>query len=765
MEKISLNGAWKLFLAEEGERDDCDALTSKKQLEAAGFGCIKGTVPGNFELDMQAAGMLPELFYGKNVLEAQELEYMHLWYCRSFDYEAADADAFLAFDGIDTYAEIYLNGERIGSADNMLIPHEYPVGGKLRAKNELVVHIRPTALEAQKYPMEAGCTVYQKYNAGSLATRKAAHMFGWDIMPRLLSGGLWRDVYIRQAPKRRIEEVYAYTVQADSEHAQVWVYYRLNPIPKIGEYRLKISGVCGGNRFETAEKLWHNEGKAEIHINAPKLWWPKNMGEPNLYSVRVELLHGDEEIDCREVRLGIRTVRLERTALTDGNGGGEFRFYVNGKPMFVMGTNWVPLDAFHSRDRERLPRALALLDESGCNMVRCWGGNVYEDHAFFDFCDAHGIAVWQDFAMGCAAYPQTEDFCRKLRTEAEVIVKRLRGHASLALWAGDNECDEAITSWTALSRDPDGNVLTRGILPEVLRRHDPVRPYLPSSPYIDGGVLRSGRMEFLPEKHLWGPRDYFKGDYYRNSPAHFASETGYHGYPALESMEQFLSPEKLWPPMGNDEWLVHAASMELSGDAPYAYRIPLMVKQVENLWGEMPDTLERFVLASQLSQAEAVKYFIERFRYGKWRRTGIIWWNLLDGWPQFSDAVVDYYFRKKAAFDFIKRSQLPVCLMMTEPQDGKMKLVAANEYPFDVEFAYKVTDLTDGAAAVSGAARVEALSAKEIGEIAYDPQKAHFYRIQWRLDGKEYQNHYLSGTPPFRLDEYVGWMRQCGLLE
>lgn len=763
MEKHLLNGKWTLFISEEGEFNaDYNSFTTFEQLEKTPFLKIQGSVPGNFELDMHAEGIIPDLFYGTNALKAQNLEYKHLWYCRCFESNNnPDKNAFLVFDGIDTFADIYLNGKLLGSADNMLIPHEFNVTDKLRAKNEVVVHIKPTAFEAQRYPIEAGCTVFQKYNAASLSIRKAAHMFGWDIMPRILSGGLWRDVYLEYKPKLRIKDVYAYTLKADSENAYICFYYKLSQINRINEYKIRITGACGDSRFEIADKLWHNEDKIRYMLENPLLWWPKNMGAPNLYEIRVELLHGDSVIDYYEFKFGIRTVKLERTDVTDENGSGEFKFYINNEPMFVMGTNWVPLDAFHSRDVKRLPEALKLLDEIGCNMVRCWGGNVYENDQFFDFCDTHGIAVWQDFGMGCATYPQTDDLCNKLKTEAEVIVKKLRRHSSLILWAGDNECDEA---WVPFGRNPDDNILTRKILPWVINRNDPFRPYLPSSPYIKGSVFEAGKTDLIPEKHLWGPRDFFKGDYYKKSIAHFASETGYHGCPSLLSIKKFISPEKLWPPENNDEWLAHASCMELCDGANYSYRIPLMIKQVRNLWGEVPDNIEEFVLASQISQAEAMKYFVERFRYGKWRRTGIIWWNLLDGWPQFSDAVVDYYFNKKLAFNYIKRSQEPVCLMFKEPENGWLCLVAANEYRNTVDISYRVTDITENREIISGNTMVKGFSSEIIEKIKFDQCNSHFYFIEWTVNGVNLKNHYLSGNPPFNVGEYVRCAKKCGLV-
>ena len=244
------------------------------------------------------------------------------------------------------------------------------------------------------------------------------------------------------------------------------------------------------------------------------------------------LLRRGEVVDSLSLRHGIRTVVLDRTSVTTEDGDGEFRFIVNGDPIFVLGTNWVPLDVYHARDLSRLASVLDLLDEIGCNMVRCWGGNVYESDAFFDWCDEHGVMVWQDFAMACAIYPQDSAFQEVLRTEVTAVARRLRQHPSLVLWAGDNECDQKHVR-TGQGRDPNLNVLTRSVIPEVLRLEDPSRPYLPSSPYIDDVGFLAGE-RFLPEDHLWGPRVDFKGDYYSGALCHFASEIGYLGAPSVE---------------------------------------------------------------------------------------------------------------------------------------------------------------------------------------------------------------------------------------
>lgn len=204
----------------------------------------------------------------------------------------------------------------------------------------------------------------------------------------------------------------------------------------------------------------------------------------------------------------------------------------------------MPLDAFHSRDAQRYEQALSLFRETNCNIVRCWGGNVYEDHAFYDICDESGILVWQDFSLACALYPQTDEFAKIIEREAAAAVVKLRNHPSILLWSGDNEVDAMYYNFGYDLPHVRNNRLSREVLPRVAASHDPFRFFLPSSPYIPLTV--SGDLN-VPEQHNWGPRDYFKGDFYRHSSAHFISEIGYHGCPAVSSMRQFIPEKDLWP--------------------------------------------------------------------------------------------------------------------------------------------------------------------------------------------------------------------------
>lgn len=764
---ISLDGEWQLFIAENCKIKGESLPVSISQLEASGYTALSGRVPGNFELDLQKAGMLTDLYFGTNPQKARKLENLHLFYARRFDTSDFEGECFLRFEGIDTFSEIYLNGKLIAETDNMLIHHDIEVQGFLRGENELVVHILPTAIRARENEMGAGILYHQPYNAESVTVRKPAHMYGWDIMPRILSGGIWRSVYLYERPLDRIENIYAACFKADKDRGSFHFYYKTAISNDFTEgYKLRITCRCKDSVVETERPLWHIEGRTFVHIEKPYLWWPKGMGEPNLYSFTVELYRFDELLDTTEFKAGLRTVRLERSETADSEGNGEFCFYVNGEPMFVKGTNWVPMDAFHSRDKERMPRALGLLDEVGCNMVRCWGGNVYEDHEFFDFCDSHGIAVWQDFAMACSYYPQTEEFASKLKFEAETVVKKLRNHPSIFLWAGDNECDITIAQWHPFRQDPNDNILTRRVLHEVIRNNDPFREYLPSSPFISRKAYAERKDRLIPEQHLWGPRKYFKADYYSKAVCHFASETGYHGCPDVESLREFLSEDKLWPWEDNLEWIAHATCMEIKRGAHYSSRIALMASQMTELFGIVPQNIEEFSVSSQITQAEADKYFIERFRLGKFSRTtGILWWNLLDGWPQFSDAVVDYYYRKKTAFEVIKRAQQTVCLMMREPENGKLTLAVSNDSLCEVPFIYKVTDTKSGKTVAEGSGIAPRNGVADVTSLDYDKENTVFYIIEWEINGESHKNHYLAGEAPLDYGECLKGYKTIGLLK
>ena len=259
---------------------------------------------------------------------------------------------------------------------------------------------------------------------------------------------------------------------------------------------------------------------------------------------------------------------------------------------------------------------------------------------------------------------------------------------------------------------------------------------------------------------MWGPRDGFKSDFYRNSLCHFASEIGYHGCPSPSSVEKFIAPESLWPPQ-NEQWILHASS-PIPGVDLYDYRVELMGKQIREFFGKVPDNLEEFARQSQIVQAEAKKFFIELFRTTKWRRTGIIWWNLLDGWPQFSDAVVDYYGAKKLAFEFIKRAQQPLLLTMREAENWQHQIVACNDTREDLEVEFRVWDAQTNQTVSQGRALAASDAVTILDAIPTSVADKRFYLLEWSGDAQG-RNHYLSGLAPFDADSYWNWLQRAKL--
>jgi beta-mannosidase len=759
----SLDGIWKVAVIHHADFVKMALPVNHDTVVAAG--ALNGTVPGNFEIDLEKAGKIEDPFFGTNLLKMLKFEDCHVLYARKFNYEPQEGKKpELVFEGIDTIADIYLNGEFLAHTDNMFVTHRFSGDGLKKGENEIVVHLAPVCLEVRKNAVSAGHS-HLPYNYECLRLRKSPAMFGWDITPRLVSAGIYRSAGIYNRPMESFKQCYLMTAHTDPvrKTAKIYFFYEVDIGDRpVGDYAISIKGKCGASEFSHSGRLWFTAGKMQFDVNNAELWWPRGYnpsgsGTANLYDIEVSLEKNGKIVETYETRTGLRTVKLVRTSTTDAIHNGAFHFVVNGRKVFVMGTNWVPVDAYHSRDKQRIPEIVKLLDDIGCNAVRCWGGNVYEDPLFYRRCDEMGIMVWQDFAMACGVYPIDGEFKKTIYDEAVKVIRLLRQHPSIILWSGDNECDAGIFG-DRFSRNPNQNRITREVLPDAVYSEDPTRPFLPSSPYIDENATRVPG-EYLSENHLWGPRDYFKSKFYRDSLSHFASEMGYHGSVSVKSMKHFISPEKFWPWQGNDEWIIHSASPE-TGISPYSSRIGLMAKQIKELFGVIPDNLEEFVLASQISQAEAKKFFVELFRT-QGHRSGIIWWNLIDGWPQWSDAVVDYNFYKKLAYYYLRQSQKPLILTFTEPEDWKIKLCAVNYSGIGrLEFVYTVKDYEGGKTVLSGRGACNDQEIFELDFLSYSQGEKKIYLVEWEAGKYSGKNHYLAGNPPFELSFYRDFLKK-----
>ncbi|WP_025159429.1 glycoside hydrolase family 2 protein [Leifsonia aquatica] len=744
---LALDGdGWELRFASHVDRP-----AQVEPREDPNYRTIPAVVPGSIELDLMRSGLLPDPFEGESLRETWALEYGDWWYRRTFavpgDWDLSRTS--LLFDGLDTIAEVLLNDVLVGTADNMMIAHELPTAAALRhGTNELVVHLTSPLHAAEGFEYPAQLTQIWD-SMESLWIRKPPHMYGWDIAPRLVSAGIFRGVQLIERPTERITDWYLVTRSLDAGSASVEFQYELSSAPRSRDVRIEILGVHASSdkRFEATAHPTFVAGHLVFDIADPERWMPRGYGRPELYDVEIVLVVDDVETDRHSTRWGLRRIELDSKP---ADAGGRFRVSVNGEPVVVLGTNWVALDAIHARDGDRLDLALTLLDESNCNAVRSWGGNLYESDAFFDWCDAHGILVWQDFAFTCARYPQTEPFLSSVRREAESVVRRLRNHASLLLWCGSNETDD---SYADDGIDPWTDAITRSVLPEIVRLHDWRTPYVPSSPTLSSDPAER---HDVPEQHLWGARAWFKEPFYTDSPAEFVSEIGYHGMPALRSLDRFL-PSIAPAEIATDPvWRLHESHHREHPNWYYS-RNQLLIDQAALYVDHRQDELAEIVLASQICQAEAKKFFIEQTRLARGRRWGVIWWNLLDSWPQISDAVVDYYGVRKLAFHYIARAQQPICMIASEARGWQRSLVLVNDGNDEAEVTWRARSVASGGVTAGGVSRISPHTSLDVAALPLR-SRGDCHLFEWTAVTQHGSavggNHYIEGAPLLAIERY-----------
>ncbi len=773
---LSLNGEWKLSYWQQPE----EPITSPEEMSGIAYTTIPANVPGNVELDLMNAGQIADVFVGSNNYLTRKWEDYQWCYSKSFDVAKKEEGRQyeLCFGGIDCVADIWLNGQHVGHTENMLIGRNYEVTKFLKeGNNTLQVIIQSAVLHGRKYDLGA-ISIGAWASPEGTNFRKAPHMFGWDILPRIVSAGIWRDVELRAIESVRFRDVHWMTASVDTTLHRATLFANIQLVMPSACYdnvhALFTLSRNGRQVYQSKRPIIMHAFRQRIDLDKVDFWWPRGYGEAALYDAKCEIVDGEGKILARdEKKIGVRTVRLDFTDINLPDAPGKFCFVVNGEPIFIHGTNWVPLDALHSRDKLWVDETMAMAADMNCNMIRCWGGNVYEDHRFFDLCDQYGIMVWQDFSMGCNIYPQGDDFAKKIEEEVKWIVRKLRNHASLALWSGNNEDDQCFDgNWKSFGLDPNKDRVSRRVIPEVLMEYDPTRTYLPSSPYYSEEVFRRNMidMKHVPENHLWGPRGYYKAPFYTEAECVFVSEIGYHGAPNIESLQKMMSLDCVYPwDKGtldwNEEWLTKSIR-QYQAEGKTMARNNLMINQQKLLFGEVATQLEDFVYASQVVQAEAMKYFVEMMRGDKFSpRTGIIWWNIRDGWPVISDAVVDYYMSKKRAFYYIKNVQHDVCCLINDAKDGRHPLVAVNDTRNEVQGEVAVTDVVSGKQLFKGTFQIRPNAKTDVTMIPEQPDKQGIYLITYKVGGKEYRNHYLYGKAPFRLSDYRTWINKTKIYD
>lgn len=652
MEKQSLNGTWQMQILGENVYG-----ISEKEIPAQIPGSVYGT--------LLEKGMMPDPYYRMNELDALKLMENDFRFTTTFSLtqEQIDSDYLLLhFDGIDTLADIYVNDRYLGHADNMHRVWEFDLADAARAgENELRVELSsPT-----RYIREENAKVYTGGSTDSMKgfphIRKAHCMYGWDWGPRLPDAGIFREVSVLSGRKARLEQVYI-TQRWEQDRQEVTVCYDVSIEDFVSEaeqeasYEIRIAlydeqGETVGEKSSAAQEAWD-----EIRVEHPRLWWPRGYGEQPLYRARVCLVDAQgRELDVWERRIGLRTL----TVNTQKDEWGEcFAHEVNGVKIFAMGADYIPEDNILSRvTKERTRKLLEDAAAANYNCVRVWGGGYYPNDWFFDACDELGLIVWQDMMFACASYELDDAFERNVTEEIRDNVRRIRHHACLGIWCGNNEMESQTLdqSWEpSIKQKYDYIKIFEYIIPKILEQEDPATFYWPSSP-SSGGNFDNPWDENRGDTHYWavwhGNKPFTE---YRKFQFRYLSEFGFQSFPSLKTVESFTEPQ---------DRNIFSRVMEMHQRNTAANGKIMNYLSATYLY---PKNFEMLLYTSQLLQADAIRYGIEHFRRHRGRCMGTVVWQLNDIWPVASWAGIDYFGRWKALHYAEKRAFAPIMISCEE---------------------------------------------------------------------------------------------------
>jgi beta-mannosidase len=576
----------------------------------------------------------------------------------------------LVFEGIDTYADVSLNGEKLFFADNQFRAWKHEVKDLLKKKDNLLeVHFlrydsTQLALYEQHQPR-----LPEKY----AVTRKAPYQHGWDWAPKYKNVGIWKPVKLVGWNEARLENAYIVTQAANAEWAELELHLDMESNGDE-DFTIEVGPSTGSGALGysvQSRSLSLSKGRQHtvlpITIDNPQLWWPNEMGEQPLYDFEVVLKKGNKVLDSKQFKSGIKTFEMVDEPDSIGR---AFYFKVNGVPFYVKGANYVPEEMIETwNDVDHTICLLEQAKDAHFNMLRVWGGGIYPSDDFFTLCDKLGILVWQDFMYAGTMYPYDEAFLENARIEAEEQVKRLASHPSLALWCGGNEISEGYYNWgwqksLNWSEEDDKAIkagydrLFENILPQAVAQFDGTRPYWPSSPSKGWG-----RPESLTEGDVhywgvwWGEQPY---EMYREKVGRFNSEYGYQSYPDYQTLLKIAQGEEL----SKDAEVIAAHQKHVRGTRQIDDFIKRYYPDIQ------PKDFEEYVYLSQLSQAYGMEIAIEAHRTAKPYNMGTLYWQLNDAWPVTSWSSIDYYGRPKVLQERLKTLYAPVLLSIDQKDYG-----------------------------------------------------------------------------------------------
>ena len=635
---------------------------------------LSAQVPGSVHMDLYRNHVIPDPFYGTNEDSVQWIEE------RDWDYRlafSADAETLnkehimLVFDGLDTWAEVVLNGETILHAENMHLAYPVDVKRLLKEQNELLIHFTSAVKKGKELAKDIP---FRMPSDERIYSRKAQYQFGWDWGPRFVGCGIWKDVRLEAWDDARILDLQVFQDSLSDEiaemHAILGWDFPILPIGHVEEFQVNIyvNDHLVNNQRVIASSEPTPCPDLYFSIDDPIRWWPNvNLSNssigipvdtsvttlkiPYRYTVKAELLKGDSVISSAEQMIGLRTIEL---VLEPDAQGTSFYFRVNGVPVFAKGANFIPTHSFPEQTTKAEYKAmLEEIKAANVNMLRIWGGGIYEDDHFYDLCDSLGIMVWQDFMFACAMYPGDDDFLNNVSKEIDFQVRRLRNHPSIVLWCGNNEIDEAWHNWgwqilygyLQLEADKIWGWYTdlfHELIPQSLETLDPGRSYWPSSPSIGWGRKESLTLGDMHYWGVWWGKEPFS--VWKDKTGHFMSEYGFQGMPSWFTLQETMDSSQL---------KLLSPSMKTHQKHPVGYET---IDEYMQRDFPVPDNLEDYWYVSQLLQAWGIQQAFDAHLSAMPVCMGTLFWQWNDCWPVTSWSAVDHAGRRKALYYAARRT-------------------------------------------------------------------------------------------------------------
>lgn len=678
-------------------------LEGKWEFRQVGSGqWMPATVPGTVHTDLMAAGIIEDPYYRLNELDVQWVDKEDWEYRTTFQLNSSfiqNRNQQLIFNGLDTYADVYVNDSLLLSANNMFRTWSVDISGvaqegsnTLRVLFHSPIKIGLELLHASPYPYPAGNDQSERGGLGndkvSVFTRKAPYHYGWDWGPRLVTSGVWRPVSLRSWSGVHVESVYIVQNEVTADNAKL---FALADVRSDRHQTLKM--VVKEGKKVLAERMIHlepndNLARVPFEISKPRLWWSRGLGEPNLYRFTVELYEADNKVASGNVVTGLRSVKLVRQPDDKGE---SFYFELNGKPVFAKGANVIPSDLFLPRvTRSRYEKMVSDASDANMNMLRIWGGGIYEDDYFYQLCDEKGIMVWQDFMFACSMYPSDDEFITNIRQEAVDNVIRLRNHPSIVLWCGNNEIDEAWKhdiprggwGWKKHYTDQQQEEIFNGYLKifhdelaKVVDHYVVGVDYWPSSPMSGPEPNEHSSQDATSgDIHYWGVwHGLHPIEAYNKHIGRFMSEYGFQSFPDFETVETYTLPEDY--DIESEVMMSH----QRSGIGN------IRIREYLGRDYRVPNDFEKFLYMSQVLQARAMKTAVEAHRRAMPYCMGSLYWQLNDCWQVASWSGIDYFHKWKATHYALREAFDPL-LLAFEPSEDSVKIVVVSDSQQDASF-------------------------------------------------------------------------------